>query len=321
MTPFSALRYVKQVVLGLLGPWIFSESPVVATHRGVQGIDSPAVSYSAAELPGTISYLVRTSQYGTLFSWSRFQSVWFSRFWSTLGPQIREGGEEKIVALLQGRVSRGTVHEKEIFHPGLSGTVLEIGAGSGQWASVFARFPTVTRVYGIEPNPDQHVALRKEVQRAGIEGFYEPMPLGIEDLEPHNVVARGSVDCVVCVLVLCGIPEPQKNIRMLYEYLKPGGRMYIYEHVIVQHSWRMWAYQGELHAARAAPPLEIVAKSANMNLSHRKFVLAPFPRGLSASEGYDEIVEGGWVLDQHRRETTSGRGMVEHCSAHHGSAH
>ncbi|EOO01898.1 putative -alpha-glucan branching enzyme protein [Phaeoacremonium minimum UCRPA7] len=82
----------------------------------------------------------------------------------------------------------------------------------------------VTRVYGVEPNTDIHGELRQRVRDAGLEGVYEVVPVGIEDLERSGKVQKGSVDCIVTVLCLCTIPDPKYNIRELYDYLKPGGR-------------------------------------------------------------------------------------------------
>lgn len=37
-------------------------------------------------------------------------------------------------------------------------------------------------------------------------------------------IGKESVDCIVSILCLCSIPEPEKNITKLYELLKKGGR-------------------------------------------------------------------------------------------------
>lgn len=102
----------------------------------------------------------------------------------------------------------------------------------------------VTRVYGVEPNTDIHGELRQRVRDAGLEGVYEVVPVGIEDLERSGKVQKGSVDCIVTVLCLCTIPDPKYNIRELYDYLKPGGRWYVYEHVRCSNNWGMILYQG-----------------------------------------------------------------------------
>jgi SAM-dependent methyltransferase len=41
-------------------------------------------------------------------------------------------------------------------------------------------------------------------------------------------------DEITCVLVLCGVPEPQATIKGLYKLLKPGGRFILCEHVVAE---------------------------------------------------------------------------------------
>ncbi|KEZ39562.1 hypothetical protein SAPIO_CDS9464 [Scedosporium apiospermum] len=146
----------------------------------------------------------------------------------------------RVLPLLQGRVRHGQIYDEVRCAP-LSGTVLEVGAGSGMWADVLA---TVTegvkgplKIYGVEPNPYSAAALRKRTRDVGLDGVYEVLPVGIEKLGDPTAtgvrVAPGSVDCVVTIQCLCSIPEPEKNARLLYNYLKKGGRWYVYEHIKV----------------------------------------------------------------------------------------
>ncbi|KXH50340.1 methyltransferase [Colletotrichum simmondsii] len=237
----------------LVGPWMFLLN---------------AFSY----LPPTILRLFREGDYAALTTPSRVQDAWFSAFWAWLGPNIRVGRSDMMVALLEGRVTDGKVVEEPV-HPPVSGVVLEIGPGSGMWVDIFAKgrdsdekkkaadaaagmarggvrrrvAEGVTRVYGIEPNTEAHPALRKNVQAAGLEGTYEIVPTGIESLSDptawNGKIEKGSVDCIVSILCLCSIPEPEKNIAELYSYLKKGGRWYLYEHVEVMQSQPIRLYQ------------------------------------------------------------------------------
>lgn len=217
---------------------------------------------SAYYLPPTILRLAKAGKWSTLFSWNRFQSAWFATFWRWAGPQIGSNAKQIVLPLLQGRTRHGRVLEQgeEKASPPISGTVIEIGSGIGVWVPVFAELikaakadngtddsettthnrkasanasttGVVTKIYGVEPNTSVHEDLHNRVVDAGLEDVYEILPMGIEDLDASGKAAKGSIDCIVCVLCLCGIPEPQKNIRALYEYLKPGGRLYVYEHV------------------------------------------------------------------------------------------
>jgi SAM-dependent methyltransferase len=93
----------------------------------------------------------------------------------------------------------------------------------------------ITKVYGVEPNKDVHAELHRRVAAAGLDGTYEVVPVGIESLGDasrwNGRIEKGSVDCIISILCLCSIPDPERNIRELYSYLKKGGRWYVYEHV------------------------------------------------------------------------------------------
>ncbi len=93
-------------------------------------------------LPATLLSLLLAFDFGTLLSWPRLQDAWFGRFWAYVGPMIRLNAEQKVVPLLQGRVTHGVVPSTTDNNdnnppplPPVSGTVLEIGPGSGMWTS------------------------------------------------------------------------------------------------------------------------------------------------------------------------------------------
>ena len=227
-------------------------------------------------LPGTIQRLFRAGEFATLLSPGRLQSAWFSDFWAVAGPEVRSEAESQVVPLLEGRVHGAKVVDN-VVNAGVGGTVIEVGPGSGMWVNLFSDkyLPrggatkekdavrqrgtaartgrtSVTRVYGIEPNPGVHGLLRQQVRDAGLEDVYEVVPVGIESLFASGKVAPGSVDCIVTVLCLCSIPDPAHNIQQLYECLKPGGKWFVYEHVRydTKRSLFMRIYQGEHHGGR-----------------------------------------------------------------------
>lgn len=199
------------------------------------------------QLPPTILQLFHNhTLHAAILHPSRLQSAWFGNVWTTLGPGIRNMAEPRVVPLLEGSVANGQVvaamgesgqddgHGQQQ-QRGLRGTVLEVGPGTGLWVPLFAKLHLsgrgITRVYGVEPHPDVHAALRQNIAAAGMDDIYEIVPVGIEDLAASGRVARESVDCIVSIMCLCGIPDPEFNIREIYGYLKPGGTWYVYEHV------------------------------------------------------------------------------------------
>ncbi|KAF5022402.1 hypothetical protein F66182_5542 [Fusarium sp. NRRL 66182] len=215
-------------------------------------------------LPGTLLEVIRKRDFRTLLSPSRFKDVWFGNFWAFVGPQVKATAENRVIPLLEGRVRNGQVGEEVVGQP-INGVVLEIGAGTGMWADVFAKVNGgvgsdggnevrrrkggngLTRVYGIEPNSKSAATLQQRVKEIGLDGVYEVVPVGIESLNDPDAwdgrIEPGSVDCIVTILCLCSIPEPEKNIRLLYESLKKGGRWYAYEHVRIERGFFLRAYQ------------------------------------------------------------------------------
>ncbi len=111
---------------------------------------------------------------------------------------------------------------------GLSGRVLEVGAGTG---TNFAYYPqTVDEVVALEPEVDlapkaRHAAADSPVPVTVIESTIEGMPV----TEPFDVV--------VCSLVLCSVADPERVLRQLNSVLKPGGELRYFEHV-ASSGWR-----------------------------------------------------------------------------------
>ncbi|KAL2758042.1 hypothetical protein ACRALDRAFT_1068486 [Sodiomyces alcalophilus JCM 7366] len=226
-----------------------------------------AMGQSLAHLPGTILAALRKGDWATLSSPSRLRTAWYGRFWAVRGPQVRRGNSQNVVPLLQGRVPNGLfVPADQKPGPPVGGVVMEVGAGSGMWVDAIAEAGgiargavaggrdveqggggTITKIYGIEPNPASHAALRRKVREAGLEGIYEVAPVGIEELgDPtkwNGRIDEGSIDCILSILCLCSIPDPEKHIATLYKYLKKGGRWYVYEHVTNRRNWSITLYQ------------------------------------------------------------------------------
>ncbi|ROT41335.1 S-adenosyl-L-methionine-dependent methyltransferase [Sodiomyces alkalinus F11] len=202
---------------------------------------------SLSHLPGTILSVLRTGDFATLLSPSRFHTAWFGRFWAVAGPEVRKTSSPRVVPLLQGRVRHGVATDQQSGPP-VGGVVLEVGAGSGMWPDDDQTGGgAITKIYGVEPNPASHAALRRRVRESGLEGIYEAVPVGIEELG-HSTkwdgrIEEGSVDCIVSILCWCSIPDPEKNIAALYKFLKRGGRWYVYEHVKARRTVFMPLYQ------------------------------------------------------------------------------
>lgn len=105
---------------------------------------------------------------------------------------------------------------------GLSGRVLEVGAGTG---SNFAFYPeTVTEVVAAEPESQLRDAALTAAAGA-------PVPVTVVASTVEALDAGEPFDAIVCSLVLCSVDHPEAVLRQLYTLLKPGGELRYFEHV------------------------------------------------------------------------------------------
>ncbi len=107
----------------------------------------------------------------------------------------------------------------------LSGTVVEIGAGTG---ANLAHYPaTVDRLVLTEPEPAMLSQLRERLDRvaAGVDVTARRASASSIPL------ADGEADAVVTTLVLCTVPAPAAALAEARRVLRPGGRLVFLEHV------------------------------------------------------------------------------------------
>ncbi|MGI8311424.1 class I SAM-dependent methyltransferase [Saccharopolyspora hattusasensis] len=133
-----------------------------------------------------------------------------------------------VFARLYGRLSqamerRGMAAHRKTLLAGLTGTVIDIGAGNGL---NFAHYPsTVTRVLAVEPEPH----LRQVAQRAAASA---PVPVEVVDgLAERLPTEDSSADAAVASLVLCSVRDQAAVLREIQRVLKPGGQLRFLEHV------------------------------------------------------------------------------------------
>jgi ubiquinone/menaquinone biosynthesis C-methylase UbiE len=120
--------------------------------------------------------------------------------------------------------SRGAAEHRRRLLAGLSGRVVELGAGHGL---NFPHYPAeVTEVIAVEPEP----TLRAEAARAAAEATVPiNVVAGVADAIPLD---DESVDAAVASLVLCSVPDQDRALAELWRVLRPGGELRFYEHVI-----------------------------------------------------------------------------------------
>ena len=120
---------------------------------------------------------------------------------------------------------------------GLSGRILEVGAGNGL---NFPHYPAaVTEVLAVEPEP----YLRRLALAAARQA---PVPIRVVAGTAEALPAPdGAVDAVVASLVLCTVADPDQALAEVRRVLRPGGTLRFYEHVRATDS-RLAGWQDRL---------------------------------------------------------------------------
>jgi len=134
------------------------------------------------------------------------------------------------LARFNTRYERFASKSKEQLLADLTGTVLEIGPGTG----VNLRYLKSNRVrwIGVEPNPFMQPYLREEANRLGMP---IDLQIGTADTLP---VADNSVDAVISTLVMCCVNSQQRSLQEVLRVLRPGGKLVFIEHVAAPRgSW------------------------------------------------------------------------------------
>ena len=116
----------------------------------------------------------------------------------------------------------GAAEHRRDLVAGLTGRVIEIGAGNGR---MFAHYPPgVTHVLAVEPEPRLRAAAITAAAAA-------PVPVqvvdGVADALP---AADGDFDAAVTALVLCTVPDQTRALHEITRVLRPGGQLRFYEH-------------------------------------------------------------------------------------------
>lgn len=122
----------------------------------------------------------------------------------------------------QSGYERRVAERKRRMFRDVSGTVVEIGAGTGINLKLL---PPGCRWIGIEPNLHMHDVLRGRIGASGIEarahvGDARDIPLASE-----------VADVVVSTLVLCSVGDVERTLEEIRRVLRPGGRFLFIEHV------------------------------------------------------------------------------------------
>ncbi|MGI8334584.1 class I SAM-dependent methyltransferase [Actinomadura scrupuli] len=136
------------------------------------------------------------------------QNRLFARYFDRFGARNEERGNRE----LRGELLAG-----------LSGRVLEVGAGTGL---NFPHYPPQVReVLAVEPEP----YLRARATAAAADA---PVRISVADGTAGDLPAPdGAFDAVVVSGVLCSVADVRAAVAEFHRVLRPGGRLCFYEHV------------------------------------------------------------------------------------------
>lgn len=132
----------------------------------------------------------------------------FARFW---------------VRVSNAAEKRGASDHRRRLLSGLSGSVVEVGAGNGL---NFGYYPeAVAEVVAVEPEP----YLRERAEEAAA---VAPVPVTVVDGTAERLpLDDASCDAVVASLMLCSVREQDVALKEMRRVLRAGGELRFYEHV------------------------------------------------------------------------------------------
>ena len=132
----------------------------------------------------------------------------FARVFAWLGESMDRGGAAD--------------HRRRLL-AGLSGRVVEVGAGNGL---NFPHYPPeVAAVVAVEPEP----YLREHARRRAA---HAPVPVEVVDGVADQLPAGDATfDAAIASLVLCSVADPLAALREMHRVVRPGGQLRFFEHV------------------------------------------------------------------------------------------
>lgn len=169
----------------------------------------------------------------------------YSKFFARLYDPFMESMEQKILGK----------YRRQLLEP-LRGNILEVGSGTG---INFKLYPKECHVLASEPSEHMLRYASERLKMEPVQATIELILAGVGSEELEARVPKDGFDAIVCTLVLCTIPEPEKAVASFKRWLKPDGKLIILEHVHAKTPARK-----ALHNA-LNPVWRHVAEGCNLN--------------------------------------------------------
>jgi SAM-dependent methyltransferase len=118
--------------------------------------------------------------------------------------------------------SKGYLRWREKTAAGLTGTVLELGFGSGVNLPVLPA--NVVEVLAVEPSATAMRIAERRISASGVRVAH--VGLNGQRIELEDA----SCDSALCTFTLCTIPDATSALLEVRRVLRPGGRLHVLEH-------------------------------------------------------------------------------------------
>lgn len=154
---------------------------------------------------------------GVLFAVSRYwREKWFALAWGYL--KFSSYVDWRTRSLKLNWMNRADIR----------GRVIDIGSGDGINLKYFSLFKNkIDSITLVEPNVSLHTKLLERAKQLQLS--VELFSGTVEEYVRQNSAAK--FDTVMGIFVLCSVGDPDEVINDFYSMLKPGGLLFLFEHV------------------------------------------------------------------------------------------
>lgn len=111
---------------------------------------------------------------------------------------------------------------------GLTGSVLEVGSGTG---INFGLYTAGTHVLAVEPSAAMLEQANRRITQERPAAAIELLESGVPGPRLSERLPAESLDAAVCTLVLCTVEDPAAALAFLHSRLKRNGILIVLEHV------------------------------------------------------------------------------------------
>lgn len=117
----------------------------------------------------------------------------------------------------------------------LSGTVLEVGSGTGINFQYYNSASCIQKVYALEPSEYMWKIAEPKIQKINNPSIIQKIRMRMDNELFLEIVPPQSVDFILCTLVLCSIDDLKTTFQIFKKVLKPQGKLYVIEHIRAKH--------------------------------------------------------------------------------------